>query len=310
MPGTAQQGPAQATRGTTIVLAVALVLVVVMTGVLGAVAVLMTRNQDTPPLSRTAPRTLQTSIHFAPVTGVRQGPCTGTDAVPDDAGTTCYQLDPGVTVTTVQKIEPVAEQNGTYSIRVVLSPATREQVAELTRETVKQQLAIVVGEKVVAAPRVAQEITQDSLSIAGFTKADADALIARLLGSGAGDTGTGTTGDTGGAGDTTGGTGDTTGGTGGPNPQQSTAGTQPPAPTGAATGADTGTTTGNTTGDTTGATQAHVTQGGQSREPGRYATCKEARAAGYGPYTKGVHKEYAWYVDANNDGVACNSPDL
>lgn len=83
----------------------------------------------------------------------------------------------------MQKIEEVTENDGTYSIRLVLSPSSQEQIEALTRETVKQQLAIVVGEKVVAAPRVAQEITQDSLGIAGFDKAQADAIMALLTGS-------------------------------------------------------------------------------------------------------------------------------
>nr|GLJ83097.1 hypothetical protein GCM10017588_18230 [Microbispora rosea subsp. aerata] len=187
-PGGGQPAPAgpaepRAGRGTTIALVVALVLVVVMSGVLGAVAVLMTRNPDAPPLKQTPVRTLLAPVHFAPVTGVGPAPCTGTEAIPDDKGTACYLLDPGVTVTTVQKIEEVTENDGTYSIRLVLSPADQEQIAALTRETVKQQLAIVVGEKVVAAPRVAQEITQDSLGIAGFDKAQADAIMALLTGS-------------------------------------------------------------------------------------------------------------------------------
>ncbi|MEV4459868.1 hypothetical protein [Microbispora sp. NPDC049633] len=178
-------GPTEprAARGTTIALVVALVLVVVMSGVLGAVAVMMTRNPDAPPLKQASVRTLLTPVHFAPVTGVGQAPCTATDAIPDDKGTSCYQLDPGVTVTTVQKIEEVPDNDGTYSIRLVLSPSSQEQIAALTRETVKQQLAVVVGEKVVAAPRVAQEITQDSLGIAGFDKAQADAIMALLTGS-------------------------------------------------------------------------------------------------------------------------------
>ncbi|MFG1822012.1 hypothetical protein ACGFIJ_05970 [Microbispora bryophytorum] len=187
-PGDGPPAPAgptepRAARGTTIALVVALVLVVVMSGVLGAVAVMMTRNPDAPPLAQTPVRTLLTPVHFAPVTGVGAAPCSGTDAIPDDKGTSCYQLDPGVTVTTVQKIEEVPDNDGTYSIRLVLSPSSQEQIAALTRETVKQQLAIVVGEKVVAAPRVAQEITQDSLGVAGFDKAQADAIMALLTGS-------------------------------------------------------------------------------------------------------------------------------
>lgn len=37
----------------------------------------------------------------------------------------------------------------------------------------------------------------------------------------------------------------------------------------------------------------------------RYATCKEAKAHGLGPYYRGVDPEYAWYRDADHDGVVC-----
>ena len=37
----------------------------------------------------------------------------------------------------------------------------------------------------------------------------------------------------------------------------------------------------------------------------RFSTCKAAKAAGYGPYFKGVNKEYGWYRDANDDGKVC-----
>ncbi len=37
----------------------------------------------------------------------------------------------------------------------------------------------------------------------------------------------------------------------------------------------------------------------------RFGTCGEAIAAGYGPYTSGRDPEYAWYIDRDGDGVAC-----
>ncbi|WP_245718836.1 excalibur calcium-binding domain-containing protein [Micromonospora rhizosphaerae] len=37
----------------------------------------------------------------------------------------------------------------------------------------------------------------------------------------------------------------------------------------------------------------------------RFATCKEANAAGYGPYRRGIDPEYAWYRDPNDDGLVC-----
>jgi Excalibur calcium-binding domain len=41
------------------------------------------------------------------------------------------------------------------------------------------------------------------------------------------------------------------------------------------------------------------------RNDPRYKTCKEAKAHGYGPYRRGVDPEYAWYIDADHDGVTC-----
>lgn len=37
----------------------------------------------------------------------------------------------------------------------------------------------------------------------------------------------------------------------------------------------------------------------------RFGTCKEAKANGLGPYTRGVHVEYDWYRDGDSDGVVC-----
>ncbi|MDP9861599.1 MULTISPECIES: excalibur calcium-binding domain-containing protein [Streptosporangium] len=181
-PGGGAPVDPRASRVTTVVLIVALVVVVMITGVLGTLAVLMTRNPDVP-LGAAPPARLPVPIHFAPVTGSQPGACTSPDGMPDDAGQTCYTLAGGVSVTAVHKIETVQEKNGAYSVRIAFAPAFRDQINDLTQEAVKQQIAIVVGEKVVAAPRVAQVITEDSLSIAGsFTKEQADAMVARLRG--------------------------------------------------------------------------------------------------------------------------------
>ncbi|MET8333745.1 SecDF P1 head subdomain-containing protein [Streptosporangium canum] len=295
------------------------------TGVLGTLAVLMTRNPDMP-LGAPPPRRLSVPIHFAPVTGSQSGPCATPEGVPDDTGQTCYTLAGGVSVTAVHKIETVLEKSGAYSVRIAFAPAFRDQINDLTQEAVKQQIAIVVGEKVVAAPRVAQVITEDSLSIAGsFTKEQADAMVARLRGAvGAVTPSPGqspqvpvsppTASDQ-------------------PVPPPATTGTTPPGtvPTGTVptgTAATTGTTTGTTTGATTGATTGTTTgttppaptaaptaaaRGGQDGEEGddpRYSDCKAAAKEGYGPYYREQHKEYKWYIDKDNDGVACDSGDM
>jgi Excalibur calcium-binding domain len=326
-------GPRQAGRGTTIALIVALVLVVVMSGVLGAVAIRMTSNPDTPPLSQTLVRQLHTPMRFAQVTGVHQAPCPETDAIPDDKGTTCYQLVNGVTVTIVQKVEQVAERDGTYSVRIVLAPSNREEIAGLTHDSLKQQLAIVVGDKVVAAPRVAQEITQDSLSIAGFSKAQADALMILLTGAapapqqgqpgqpgqpGAATTTAPATTATGG-GVNPGGAdpgGVNPGGTspGGANPGDANPGGANLGGTnlsGGVGGGGAGANVASRTGSAASPMGSQVVSAGQDVGGAhRFTTCKQATDAGYGPYTKGIHPEYAWYADVDQDGVACDRDDL
>ncbi|GAB3061814.1 hypothetical protein GCM10027053_25210 [Intrasporangium mesophilum] len=37
----------------------------------------------------------------------------------------------------------------------------------------------------------------------------------------------------------------------------------------------------------------------------RFATCKAANAAGYGPYYQGKDPEYDWYTDRDHDGIVC-----
>ena len=37
----------------------------------------------------------------------------------------------------------------------------------------------------------------------------------------------------------------------------------------------------------------------------RFGTCREANAAGYGPYRRGTDPEYDWYQDRDDDGLAC-----
>lgn len=37
----------------------------------------------------------------------------------------------------------------------------------------------------------------------------------------------------------------------------------------------------------------------------QFGTCTAAKAAGYGPYYRGIDPEYSWYNDADNDGIVC-----
>jgi hypothetical protein len=44
--------------------------------------------------------------------------------------------------------------------------------------------------------------------------------------------------------------------------------------------------------------------GGRGTDP-RFGTCREANAAGYGPYVRGQDPEYDWYMDRDHDGIDC-----
>jgi hypothetical protein len=289
-------GEPKASRTTTIVLIVSLVLVVVIAGVLGTVAVLMTRSPDSPLLGAKPPQRLATPIHFAPVRETKPAPCPGVAAALDEEQTTCYLLEDGVTVESVQRIQSVRESDGTYSVRIAIAPKFQDKMTELIDELVpdQRQVAVVLLPKtVVAAPFVTQGMNGDSLSITGFTQEEADALAERMLGTPAVDaTGVPTTGNT------------SLPGTGLPDTNLSNTGTQP-------------------AGTQPGGTQPGTTQPGGTPPVGggptgaargdldpHFTSCKEATAAGYGPYTKGVHPEYAWYTDVDNNGVACNSADI
>ncbi|MCA2227477.1 excalibur calcium-binding domain-containing protein [Nonomuraea aurantiaca] len=319
-PPPAEPGEPKASRFTTIVLIVSLVVVVLISGVLGTVAVLMTRSPDAPILGGVPPQRLATPIHFAPVRETKPAPCPGVTAVLDKEQTTCYLLEDGVTVNAVQRIEAVREKDGTYSVRIAIAPAFKQKVSDLIDELVtnQRQVAVVLVPKtVLAAPIVTQPMDGDSLSIVGFDQAQAEALAASLLGSspspGAPTSGAPTSGaPTGGAptdaaptaGAPTGGA--PTGGapTGGaPTTDQAPTGTtgttgvpNAGAPTSAAT---------DPVGRSTPSTGVN-----QRRLDPHYAGCKEAVAAGDGPYTKGVHPEYAWYPDLDKNNVACNTADI
>ncbi|MBB5961668.1 SecDF P1 head subdomain-containing protein [Planomonospora venezuelensis] len=302
-------------------------LVVLVTGVLGTIAVLMTRNPDVP-LGAPPPRRLAVPIHFAPVTAAQPGACASSTGYPDDTGQTCYTVAAGIEVTAVRKIEAVRESGGSYSVRIVFAPAFRDQIGSVTEEADGQQLAIVVGGKVVAAPRVDEVITEDTLRISGsLTKEQAEAMVARLLGAGSASP----------AGpSTTPGAETSAVPSGVPStvpstvPGADTGAPRPGASTPPATGAPSGSAAPSSpatapatapaanrtanpaatrTNPAAGPTSSGRPSSGSDAHP-RYRDCREAVRNGYGPYYKEIHEEYAWYVDKDRDGVACDLDDL
>ncbi|MFF4614249.1 excalibur calcium-binding domain-containing protein [Nonomuraea jabiensis] len=303
-PPPADPGEPKASKATTILLIVSLVLVVVVAGVVGSIAVLMTKNPDMPLLGAAPAQQLAVPIHFAPVRETKAAPCPGAEAVLDEEQKNCYLLEDGVTVDSVQRIEPVREKDGQYSVRIAIAPRFKERLVQLIDELVpeQRQVAIVLApaqpdapKVVLAAPIVTQYMDGDSMSISGFEKEEADALVTRLLGATPGASTPPT--DPASQPQQPGGTP--------PQTNQTPPGRQNTTPGTATTPANTGATPGSTN------PTATAPASGPRRTPDkRYAGCKEAVAAGDGPYFKGTHEEYSWYVDVDGNGVACNSGDM
>lgn len=309
-PPPADPGEPKASKATTILLIVSLVLVVLVAGVVGSIAVLMTKNPDMPLLGAAPAQQLAVPIHFAPVREAKAAPCPGAEAVLDEEQKNCYLLEDGVTVDAVQRIEPVREKDGQYSVRIAIAPRFKERLVQLIDELVpdQRQVAIVLApaqpdapKVVLAAPVVTQYMDGDSMSISGFEKEEADALVTRLLGA---TPGTSTPGTSPPATDPSS-QPQQSGGT--PQQNQSPPGQQNTTPGTATNPANPGTTGTTGNGNPGGTSPAS----GPRRTPDkRYASCKEAVAAGDGPYFKGTHEEYSWYVDVDGNGVACNSGDI
>lgn len=62
---------------------------------------------------------------------------------------------------------------------------------------------------------------------------------------------------------------------------------------------------GGNTGATSGGNGSGAARSGDGGTDPRFGTCKEAKAAGYGGYVRGVDPEYNWYRDGDRDGIAC-----
>jgi micrococcal nuclease len=52
-------------------------------------------------------------------------------------------------------------------------------------------------------------------------------------------------------------------------------------------------------------TETEPPSGGGGNTDPRFTYCYEANDAGYGPYVEGQDPEYAWYDDADDDGIVC-----
>ncbi|GAB3958600.1 hypothetical protein GCM10029978_003860 [Actinoallomurus acanthiterrae] len=180
-------GPPRRGRGPLIAV-VAVAAVVLLAGAATAILLLTGNKEPT-----RASGALKTPIRFQQVTTESPGPCSG-GGVPDADGRTCYRLGAAgaMTVSRVKVITvespDAAHGRRSWALGLDLESADAQAFAALSGQAAAAQqpgneIAIVVGDKVVSAPMVAQAITGGSVEISGaFDERAAKSLFRRLTG--------------------------------------------------------------------------------------------------------------------------------
>jgi preprotein translocase subunit SecD len=99
------------------------------------------------------------------------------------AGPTCFQVTQGLAIHRVNDIHVEHSPDGRNEISISLLPPDARAFASLTRTMTGRQLAFVVGDRLVTAPRVEAPITRGKILIDGsFSRPDAERLIRELKG--------------------------------------------------------------------------------------------------------------------------------
>jgi hypothetical protein len=134
----------------------------------------------------TAPISLRSPIQFRQVAAVSNAACpAGSSGLPDSAAPACiYLTGTGMTVTRVQGVQVVPTGTGEYMLDIVLTPAQTGPFAALTRQlsglrSPRDQLAVIVGGRVIAHPAVVGPITGEP-QIIFATRAQAESLLPPL----------------------------------------------------------------------------------------------------------------------------------
>ena len=141
-----------------------------------------------PPV-RAAPVSLRSPIQFRQVAAVTGAPCpTGSGGVPGSllgsGAPACFHLTgAGMTVTTVRSAQVTGSGTGGYVLELNLTPAQASRFAALTRQLSglpgpRDELAVVIGGRVIDHPAVMGTITGGQVPIHGFaTRAQAERLL-------------------------------------------------------------------------------------------------------------------------------------
>lgn len=198
-PGPAPAGrprypsPPPRSRRTGVVVGVAVGLAVLVAG-LGLVLLLRQGGDDGDRGGGGAPGAVREDLRLALVEQSADGACD--DQLPPPTFTAsdpsiCYQIstraEDRMTVTQLKEVEAAFdERGGGWLIRMTFQEEDGERFADLseraaTRQTPKNQIAIVLGDRLLSAPAVTERISGGNLQIAGsFTKASAEELAREL----------------------------------------------------------------------------------------------------------------------------------
>ncbi|MFI9554044.1 SecDF P1 head subdomain-containing protein [Nonomuraea endophytica] len=137
--------------------------------------------------SRLPWKSVNESFALRPVLDVRDAPCAaGWIAGQDNAA--CYQLDQATNITAEKATASFGASSGQWVIQVTLNEADGREFTALTEKVhqlpqPRNQLAIVIGGKVISAPAVLEPIPGRTLEITGgFDRKTAEELAARLGG--------------------------------------------------------------------------------------------------------------------------------
>jgi preprotein translocase subunit SecD len=139
-----------------------------------------------------APISLRLPIQFRQVAAITGAPCPAgarglPGTMPGSGAPACiYLTGTGMTVTALQSAQVVPSGTGSYLLEMVLPPAEKGPFAALTRKvsglpSPRDQVAIIIGGRVIVHPAVQGAVTDGSAEIAGFaTRAQAESLLSSL----------------------------------------------------------------------------------------------------------------------------------
>ena len=138
-----------------------------------------------------APVSLRSPIQFRQVAAISNASCPAGSRglpgrLPDSAAPACFYLTgTGMTVTEVQSAQVVPSGTGGYLLEIILTRAQTGPFAALTLKvsglpSPRNRVAIIIDGRVIADPVVQGAIPGGNAQITGYTRAQAESLLASL----------------------------------------------------------------------------------------------------------------------------------